>query len=144
MEYSPGPTIAVGNTTLLVLKGERFTVRRAGEGFNRLPQGESRERHLVRVELAESQPPGFPEMSYGLRIESQQSRAYDISRQRISARDREAGLDGMTSKRPGTDHRGMADGDREMDGNRFAMAAIKECMSAKKAFLCRCVDRGCP
>ena len=45
---------------LFVLKGETFAVRRAGERFNRLAQAQAGKRHVVGVELAESQLPGFP------------------------------------------------------------------------------------
>jgi len=52
--HDTGPTIASKQDLLLVLKGERFAVRCAGKGFNRLTQAQSRERHLVGVKLAES------------------------------------------------------------------------------------------
>lgn len=80
-----------------MLKGEAFAIRCGGEGFNCLTQAESRECHLVGVELSESQTPGFPEMPHRWRIESQQPRTHDISGQRVRTGNHEARLDGMAA-----------------------------------------------
>lgn len=53
------PLCTPGHDPLFVLEGEAFAVRYAGEGFNRLTQGQAWKLHRVGVEFTESEPPGL-------------------------------------------------------------------------------------